>query len=142
MGVGVGAGSRKAGQLLLQGTRGAAARATGFTRVFSESDSKAIQAAREVFYGEKDFATVAGTAGHEAAGAAPHGIDFVSHKGSFQQELKLHFVPWIDDKMLATASQQSMKYTMKYQLEEGWAAIRSVKHIWISPTDAVMLRTH
>jgi len=139
VGVGIGGGSRKAAQLLL---RGRAAASYSFTRAFSAADQKAIAAAREAFFIDKDLATIAGTAGHDAAGAAKRGVDFVRHD-VFQQELKLHFVPMLDDLVLKRASEQSLRYAIEYQAANaGRAVIRSVKHIWISPTDAVMLLTH
>jgi RHS repeat-associated protein len=140
---GIGAGSSKAGQLLLRGARSATT--LNFTRAFSAADKKAIEAARKSFYEMKEIASVAGTAGHEAAGAAGPGggVDFIRHGVAFQEELKLHFVPILDDLVLGTASKQSLKYALEYQAKNaGSAVIRSVKHIWVSPTDAVMLITH
>ena len=138
---------------------GASAATINLTREFSAADQAAIDAARKAYFVDKELPTIAGTAGHEAAGAAPHGIDFVRHGelaemarqeaglaaerlGAFQQELKLHFVPWIDQRALDQAAAQSLEYTLEYQAKWGLVPIRSVKHIWISPTDAVMAVIH
>jgi Domain of unknown function (DUF4157) len=117
-----------------------------FTRKFSKADEAAIAAARKAYFVDREIATIAGTAGHEAAGALPRGIDFA--RDGFQQELKLHFVPWITQRWLDEAAAQSLRYTAEYQAKTAATAtgqlvpIRSVKHIWISPTDAVMAVIH
>lgn len=115
------------------------------SREFTVEDLKAIDAFRTELAASGRL-DLAGVAGHEAAGAAGAGggVDFVRH-GAFAQELKLHgpYTPlsgWLLDK----ASTQSLNYSIKYQLEtrafgEQLVQIRSVKHMWISPTDAVRL---
>jgi hypothetical protein len=112
--------------------------ATKLTRDFTVDDLYAIAAFRDemAISGRLDLA---GQAGHAASGAAGSGggVDFVKY-GAFAQELKLHGPnTWIAQWYLDKASTQSLNYSIKYQLETGLVQIRSVKHIWISPTEAV-----
>jgi hypothetical protein len=119
------------------------------TRDFTVDDLYAIAAFREEMAtsGRLDLA---GTAGHAAFGAAGGGggVDFVKYGGAFAQELKLHGpYTWIQPWYLDKASTQSLKYSIKYQLEtralgEQLVPIRSVKHLWISPTEAVKYVGH
>lgn len=116
--------------------------ASKVSRDFTVTDLQAIEA----FRGELATSArldLAGKAGHAAAGAAERGVDFSKYRGAFQQELKLHgpFTP-IYSLPLDKAWNQSLTYSIKYQLEtralgEQLVPIRSVKHIWISPTEAV-----
>ncbi|MFC4174164.1 hypothetical protein ACFOYU_19295 [Microvirga sp. GCM10011540] len=113
-------------------------------RNFTVEELNAIGAFREELAASGRL-DLAGQAGHAAAGAAggSGGVDFPKFGGAFQQELKLHgpytgVVQWHLDK----ASTQSLNYSIKSQLEtralgEQLVPIRSVKHIWISPTEAV-----
>lgn len=117
--------------------------AVKLNRDFAVGDLLAIGAFREEMAtsGRLDLA---GQAGHLASGAAGSGggVDFVKY-GAFTQELKLHGPnTWIAQWYLDKASTQSLNYSIKYQLEtralgEQLIQIRSVKHIWISPTEAV-----
>jgi hypothetical protein len=116
--------------------------ASKLNRNFSVQDLQAIAAFREELEtsGRLDLA---GKAGHAAAGAAERGVDFSKYGGAFTQELKLHgpYTP-IYSLQLDKAWTQSLNYSMKYQLEtralgEQLVPIRSVKHIWISPTEAL-----
>jgi hypothetical protein len=117
--------------------------AAKLNRNFTVEDLQAIEAFRtQMVTGRLDLA---GVAGHKAAGAAGAGggVDFVKYGGAFHQELKLHgpntgIVGFYLDK----ASTQSLNYNIKYQLEtralgEQLVPLRSTKHIWISPTEAV-----
>ncbi|MGW0060635.1 hypothetical protein ACWDTT_12005 [Streptosporangium sandarakinum] len=116
--------------------------ASKLNREFTSGDLLAIEAFREQMAstGRLDLA---GKAGHAAAGAAERGVDFSKYRGAFQQELKLHgpYTP-INSLPLDKAWNQSLTYSIKYQLEtralgEQLVPLRSVKHIWISPTEAV-----
>ncbi len=117
--------------------------ASKLNREFTVGDLQAIEAFREQMAttGRLDLA---GKAGHAAGGAAERGVDFSKYKGAFQQELKLHgpYTP-VYSLPLDKAWNQSLTYSIKYQLEtrtlggEQLVPIRSVKHIWISPTEAV-----
>ncbi|HET8522003.1 MAG TPA: hypothetical protein VFL82_02145 [Thermomicrobiales bacterium] len=123
--------------------------ATKLTRDFTVDDLYAIAAFREEMAtsGRLDLA---GTAGHTASGAAGPGggVDFVKYGGAFTQELKLHGpYTWLQPWYLDKASTQSLNSSIKYQLEtralgEQLVPIRSVKHIWISPTEAVRYVGH
>lgn len=112
-------------------------------REFTVEDLNAIAAFREEL-GRSGRLDLAGIAGHAAAGAAGGGggVDFFKY-GAFAQELKLHGPnTWISSWYLDKASTQSLNYSIKYQLEtralgEQLVPVRSVKHIWISPTEAV-----
>jgi hypothetical protein len=118
--------------------------AAKLNRNFTVEDLQAIAAFREQLAttGRLDLA---GVSGHAAGGAAggSGGVDFVKYGGAFQQELKLHGPnTWIASWYLDKAATQSLNYSIKYQLEtralgEQLVPIRSVKHIWISPTEAV-----
>ncbi len=118
--------------------------ASKLNRDFTVDDLMAIAAFREEL-GRIGRLDLAGVAGHAAAGAAGSdgGVDFSKYGGAFQQELKLHGPnTWIYSWYLDKASTQSLNYSIKYQLEtrdfgEQLVPIRSVKHIWISPTEAV-----
>ena len=74
-------------------------------------------------------------------------MDFVKY-AAFQQELKLHGPnTWIAQWYLDKASTQSLNDSIKFQLEtrafgEQLVQIRSVKHMWISPTEAVRYVGH
>jgi hypothetical protein len=117
--------------------------ATKLNRDFTVADLNAIDAFREQM-GSSGRLDLSGQAGHAASGAAGSGggVDFVKY-GAFAQELKLHgpdtsIQQWYLDK----AWTQSLNYSIKFQLEtralgEQLVQIRSVKHIWIGPTDAV-----
>ena len=125
--------------------------ATKLTRDFTVDDLNAIAAFRKemAISGRLDLA---GQAGHVASGAAGSGggVDFIKYGASVQdkyqpfiQELKLHGeYTWLAQWYLDKASTQSLNYSIKMQLEtralgEQLIPIRSVKHIWISPTEAV-----
>lgn len=114
------------------------------SRNFTVEELQAIEAFREQLAttGRLDLA---GTAGHSAAGAAERGVDFSKHGGAFIQELKLHgpYTPMYSLQLDKSAT-QSLNYSIKYQLEtrargQQLVPIRSSKHIWISPTEAVKL---
>lgn len=117
--------------------------ASKLNREFTVSDLQAIEAFRQQMAatGRLDLA---GKAGHAAAGAAERGVDFSKYRGAFQQELKLHgpYTP-VHSLPLDKAWNQSLTYSIKYQLEtraiggEQLVPLRSVKHIWVSPTEAV-----
>lgn len=118
--------------------------AAKLNRDFTVEDLKAIAAFREEM-GVSGRLDLAGGAGHAAYGAAGsgRGVDVVKYGGAFQQELKLHGpYTWLERWYLDKAATQSLNYSIKYQLEtravgEQLVPIRSVKHIWISPTEAV-----
>jgi hypothetical protein len=147
---GVGTKAEKATTTLLVkdvAALGATARAPSFrtiplNRDFTVADLQAIEAFREELAatGRLDLA---GIAGHEAAGAAERGVDFAKYRGAFQQELKLHGpYTMMYQEQLDSAWTQSLNYSIKYQLEtrafgEQLVPLRSVKHIWISPFEAV-----
>ncbi|OMH34854.1 hypothetical protein [Tersicoccus sp. Bi-70] len=118
--------------------------AAKLNRDFTVEDLRAIAAFREEMgvSGRLDLAGVAGHAAAEAAGSG-RGVDVVKYGGAFQQELKLHGpYTWLESWYLDRAATQSLNYSLKYQLEtraigEQLVPIRSVKHLWISPTEAV-----
>ncbi len=122
--------------------------ATKLSRDFAVDDLLGIAAFREELASSHRL-DLAGNAGHEAYGAAGSGggVDVLRY-GAFAQELKFHgpntgIVQWQLDK----ASTQSLNYSIKFQLEtrafgEQLVQIRSVKHFWISPTEAVMYVGH
>ncbi|WP_329082453.1 hypothetical protein [Streptosporangium sp. NBC_01469] len=119
--------------------------AAKLNRDFTVADLLGIEAFREEMAstGRLDLA---GIAGHEAAGAAPRGVDFFKYNGAFQQELKFHgpYTP-LYSLLLDKAWNQSLTYSIKYQMETlarggvQLVPLRSVKHIWVSPTEAIRL---
>ena len=118
--------------------------AAKLNRNFTDPELRAIAAFREEMgkTGRLDFAGIAGHAEMGAAGGGG-GVDIVKHNGAFQQELKFHGPnTWIASWYLDKAWNQSLIYSIKYQLETQakglqLVPLRSVKHIWIGPTDAV-----
>lgn len=116
------------------------------TRELSIADREAAEGFRRALLDEKLTPSLAGDAGHAAGGAAGKGagVDYRKFNGAFQQELKLH--SWMpEQRWLDKASTQSLNYSLQYQLDPrtaGLVPIRSVKHIFVSRTDAVMSVTH
>jgi len=118
------------------------AAASKLNREFTVDDLRAIDAFREEMVRSARLDR-AGRAGHDAAGAAERGVDFSKFGGAFQQELKLHgpYTP-LDSRLIDKAWNQSFVYSIKHQLDtralgEQLVPIRSTKHIWVSPTEAV-----
>lgn len=128
--------------------RAADVRTLALTRNFSATELKGIDAFRESFYVNNETASLAGEAGHAAAGAAGKrkGVDYRKWNGAFQQELKFHHgFGGMEQKWMDKASTGSLNYSLQYQLDPktlGFVPIRSVKHIWVSPTEAVKAVTH
>lgn len=117
------------------------------TTKFTESELKGIAAFRQAYYIEGETPSVAGGLAHEAAGARGpgQGVDYFKYNGAFQQDIKFHSTPWIEQKWLDIASTKGLNYSIQYQLNPktlGYVPIRSVKHIWVGPTDAIKAVTH
>ncbi len=75
----------------------------------------------------------AGTAFHNALGAAPKGVDLNKHKGAFQVELKTHYTRYLTPSQISSASLQSLKYSLNSQLSTGLVPIRQVRHYMLNP---------
>ncbi|MEU4222238.1 hypothetical protein [Actinoplanes sp. NPDC026623] len=155
-GIGLGSGKRsQAGSsvLLLKDVKalGYTARASTsevvfsrMTRDFTASELEAIEAFRTEV-ARSGRLDLAGAAAHRALGAAGPGggVDVVRSAGAFQQEYKFHGShTGIETGLMDLAATQSLNYSIKYQLDmqrlelQQLVPIRSVVHIWVSPTDA------
>jgi len=76
---------------------------------------------------------LAGTAFHDAMGAARQGVDLSRHGGAFQLELKTHYTTSLSESQISSASAQSFGYSRNYQLTTGLVPIRQVRHYLINP---------
>ncbi len=111
---------------------------------FTAQETQAAQTAKDVFLNNRDpqSASRAGTAFHDAMGAAARGIDLV--RGPLEIELKTHWGNMMDQGMLTKASEQSLRYSQQFQAETGLVPIRMVIHYFLNPAfgDSVKVVTH